>query len=269
MYNYMQYIFADLVFVVSVKIRSKHMLGKYVRVKVTNPMHSIDENGVYYNLNYGVPEDAALPRTPVKGAYIMGVTHKVRLFEGRVIAVINRKGSNGVVLVVAPKSKRYIVHQIEDAVEFAEKKGTYDISCLYECSCGAVVYRIINGTVRYLLIKNKRSSNWGFPKGHMERGENEKQTAYREVLEEAGIKIRFMPNFRYKSEYYIQSRIEKRVIIFLATTDDTTTKIQPEEIEEYLWLDYDKAMASLKFPNDKFLLRKSKEYLEREEQLNG
>lgn len=244
------------------------MLGKYVRVRVTHPMNSFDsERNITFKLNYGTVESGLDPRSPVKGAFIMGVNHKVRIFEGRVIATI--KNDKGIVLVVAPKSKRYIIHEIEDAIEFAYGTQKREISCLYECSCGAIVYRIINGQVRFLLIKNKRSANWGFPKGHMERGENEHETAYREVLEEAGIRIRFMPDFRYKSEYSIQGRIEKKVIIFLATTDDTNTIIQREEIEEYLWLGFDKAMNSLKFPNDKFLLRKAHEYLEKMEVTNG
>lgn len=238
------------------------MLGKYVRVRITDPMHSVDsEKNFTYELNFGTVESGLDPHSPVKGAYVMGVTHRVRVFEGRVIAIIKRKNMGGIYLVVAPKSKRFIVHQIEDAISFAEKEGTYELSCLYEFSCGAIVYRIINGEVRFLLIKNKRSLNWGFPKGHMERGENEKETAYREVLEETGIRVRFLPDFRFKSEYSIQGRIEKKVIIFLATTDDTTTTIQREEIEEYLWLKFDKAMNSLKFPNDKVLLRKANEYL--------
>lgn len=240
------------------------MLGKYVRVRITDPMHSVDrEKNFTYELNYGTVESGLEPHSPVKGAYVMGVTRGVKVFVGRVIAVIKRKNTNGIYLVVAPKSKRYIVHQIEDAIEFAEPRGEYELSCLYECSCGAIVYRIINGELRYLLIKNKRSANWGFPKGHMERGENEKETAYREVLEETGIHIRFLPDFRYKSEYSIQGRIEKKVIIFLATTEDTSTVIQREEIEEYLWLKFDKAMNSLKFPNDKSLLRKANEHLEK------
>ncbi len=238
------------------------MLGKYVRVRVTRPMHSFDrERNISYNLNYGNVESGLDPHSPVKGAYIMGVTHKVRVFEGRVIASIKRKETGEVILVVAPKSKRYIIHQIEDALSFAEPMGSYDITCFYESSCGAIVYRIINSETRFLLIKNKRSANWGFPKGHIERGENEKETAYREVLEEAGIRIRFLPDFRFRSEYSIQGRIEKQVVIFLATTDDTTTRIQQEEIEEYLWLKFDKAMNSLKFPNDKQMLRKANDYL--------
>ncbi len=240
------------------------MLGKFVTVRVTKPMHSFDaENGIRHELNFGKIESGLDPRSPVKGAYIMGVNHRVRLFDGRVIAVIKRKNMGGIILVVAPKSKRYIVHDIEDAVSYAEKEGTYEISCLYETSCGAVVYRIINGEIRFLLIKNKRSLNWGFPKGHVERGEDEHEAAYREVLEETGIRINFLPDFRYKSEYSIQNRIEKKVIIFLATTSDTHTVIQREEIEEYLWLGFEKAMDCLKFPNDRQILIKANEYLEK------
>ena len=244
------------------------MLGKYVTVRVTKPMHSFDaENGIRNELNFGKVESGLDPRTPVKGAYIMGVNHRVRLFEGRVIAVIKRKNMGGIILVVAPKSKRYIVHDIENAIAYAEKDGTYELSCLYETSCGAVVYRIINGEVRFLLIKNKRSLNWGFPKGHMGRGEDEHATAYREIFEETGIRASFLPGFRFKSEYSIQNKIEKKVIIFLATTSDTHTVIQQEEIEEYLWLGYEKAMDTLKFPNDRQILIKANEYLKLRENL--
>ncbi|MCH5191620.1 MAG: NUDIX domain-containing protein [Oscillospiraceae bacterium] len=239
------------------------MLGRYVRVRVTDPMHSYDsEKNLTFDLNYGVVESGLDPHSPVRGAYIMGVTHAVRVFEGRVVAVIKRKNMDGIVIVVAPKSKRYIVHTIEDAVAFAEPLGSYDINCLYESSCGAVVYRIINNEVRFLLIKNKRSLIWGFPKGHMERGERERETAYREVLEEAGIRIRILPDFRQKSEYVLQNRIEKRVIIFLATTEDTHTVIQREEVDDYVWANFDSAMNTLKFPNDRRILKKAQEYLD-------
>ena len=67
--------------------------------------------------------------------------------------------------------------------------GAENIQCLYEHSCGAIVFRKINGEYRYLIIKNHRSVHWSFPKGHVERGESDEVTARREVLEEAGIKI--------------------------------------------------------------------------------
>ncbi|MBQ4627203.1 MAG: NUDIX domain-containing protein, partial [Clostridia bacterium] len=130
-----------------------------------------------------------------------------------------------------------------------------------ERSCGAVVYRIINDEVRYLLIKNRRSTHWGFPKGHIEKGETNEQTAMREVLEETGIHIQILPQFASKSEYTIQGRVEKSVTIFLAKTKDTQTTIQREEIEDYVWLSYEKAMDTLRFINDRNILRSAHDFL--------
>jgi hypothetical protein len=62
-------------------------------------------------------------------------------------------------------------------------------------------------------------------------------------------------------EYKIQGKIEKTVMMFLASTDDTRTVIQPEEIEDYNWLRFDSAMQTLKFENDKIILRRADKYL--------
>ena len=160
------------------------MLGKYVRVRVTNPIRSVNRQfGFIYQLNFGVIEGKKRYDSASSGAYIMGITHPVRTFDGRVIAAIRRSDGSPTVYVVAPKSMRFISYQIEDAVAFAEKGRDYKLECLYERSCGAVVYRRINDEIRYLLIKNRRSTHWGFPKGHVEKGETFEQTAMREVLD--------------------------------------------------------------------------------------
>ena len=238
------------------------MLGKYVRVRVTSPIHSVSsQHGFTYGLNYGLIEGKKRFDSAKYGAYIMGIDHPVRTFDGRVIACIEQEGNPRPFYVVAPKSTRFIVNQIEDAISFAVKGTEYKLSCLYERSCGAIVYRYINDGIRYLLIKNKRSSNWGFPKGHVERGETNEQTAIREVLEETGIHIEILPSFAYKAEYTIHGNIEKSVTIYLARTDDTQTIIQREEIEDYIWLDYDRAVDTLKFANDKNMLKHAREYL--------
>lgn len=237
------------------------MLGKYVRVNVTNAINSQNEQyGYTYELNYGRVESHSKGSSE-QFAYIMGIDHPVRNFDGRVIAVITRK-SGEKLWVVAPKSTRFIVNDVKPAIEFAEGTGRdYTLECLYESSCGAVVFRMIAGEVRYLLIKNKRSANWGFPKGHIERGETKEDTARREVLEETGIRIQIIPGFISKSEYTIQGKVEKSVSIFVAKTSDTQTIIQHEEIEDYIWLNYSKAIKTLKFENDRSILEKANEFL--------
>ncbi len=239
-----------------------YMLGKYVRVRITNPIHSVNRQcGYTYQLNFGTIEGKKRYDSVYYGAYIMGINHPIRTFDGRVIAVIRYQDNRNPLYVVAPKSTHFISHQIEDAVSFAEKPGTYELDCLYERSCGAVVFRFIAGGYRYLLIKNKRSANWGFPKGHIERGETNEQTAIREVLEETGINIEILPDFLIKSDYTIHDRIEKSVVIYLARTNDKQTVIQKEEIEDYVWLDFDKAMKTLRFANDRNVLKSAREYL--------
>jgi len=239
------------------------MLGRFVRITVTNPIHSIDkQNGIEYMLNFGVVEGMKIFETPVEGAYIMGISHPVRSFEGRVIGIIRRKDPFRVLFVTAPKNMSFIDNQIQEAVEFAEGGSDYTLECLYEKSCGAIVYRIINGEIRFLLIKNKRSAHWGFPKGHIEKDETPQQTAEREVLEETGLQIEIVPEFESKSEYMIQNKVEKCVTIFLAKTAQTTTTIQHEEIGDYAWLDYAKALKTLRFDNDRQILEQANSFLD-------
>ena len=53
------------------------------------------------------------------------------------------------------------------------------------------------------------------------------------------------------------------LLIFVASTTDTQTKIQQEEIEDYIWLNYTKAIKTLKFENDRSILERAHEFLVR------
>ncbi len=53
--------------------------------------------------------------------------------------------------------------------------------------CGIILYD--SDLKKYLLVHGLKSQKWGFPKGHMEQGETEEQTAIRELQEETGIEI--------------------------------------------------------------------------------
>lgn len=238
------------------------MLGKFVKVRVTSPMHSYNNRfGFKYKLNYGIMEGFKTRKNTVQFAYIMGINHPVRNFDGRVIAVIRRYGGKGVVWVVAPKSTRYIVNDIREAVDFAEGRIGYNIECFYESSCGAVVFRKENGNIKFLLIRNRRSAHWGFPKGHIEPGETKEETAIREVLEETGLNVRILPDFVKHSEYTIQGKIEKSVSIFLAETDQIDYSLQEEEIEECGWFSFDESIKILNYENDKIILNEAKDYM--------
>ena len=81
----------------------------------------------------------------------------------------------------------------------------------HEKSCGTVIFRKARGKYAVLLIKNKYTDCWSFPKGHVEPGENEYQTAIRETREETGIDVKIENGFRMESNYLIgkKKNIEK------------------------------------------------------------
>ena len=234
------------------------MLGKSVRAKIVKPIGSTDEAGFTYPLNYALIYD-----TPEEEyAYVLGIDHAVTNFDGRIIAYLEPEDkSKKRVWLIAPKSTRFINVDIREKFDIEKYFPKYNLVCFYESSSGAVVYRKIHGSIRYLLIKNKRSSHWGFPKGHIEMGETKYDAARREVLEETGLHLKIHLGFQGESKYKIKGLIDKKVTIFVGTTDDKLTVIQREEIENYIWLPYTSAMSRLKFENDRAILRKANKFL--------
>ena len=71
----------------------------------------------------------------------------------------------------------------------------------YEKSCGAVVFRKYHGNIELLLIKHVVGGHWSFPKGHVEPGETETETAIREIKEETGIDVELNTTFREVVSY--------------------------------------------------------------------
>ena len=53
-----------------------------------------------------------------------------------------------------------------------------------------------------------------FPKGHMEPGETEEETAKREIREETGLLVRLDPGFRRSVRYSPKPGVDKDVIYF-------------------------------------------------------
>jgi bis(5'-nucleosidyl)-tetraphosphatase len=90
----------------------------------------------------------------------------------------------------------------------------------------------------FLLLKSSKWGEWGPPKGHVEPGENETETALRELFEESGLhRVRFVPEFRHVLTYSIRVGGEpkkKEAVYFLALTKETDVRIGLEHTE-YFW----------------------------------
>ena len=132
-----------------------------------------------------------------------------------------------------------------------------------EKSCGALVYRIKNGELELLLLKHRFGGHWSFPKGHVEEGETEVETALREVHEETGLTIQLEDGFRQSVEYYPRPNIRKQVVYFLGYADDDRTRRQEEEISEIRWVPLESAHREVTFRNDKNLINHAKKFLRR------
>ena len=131
----------------------------------------------------------------------------------------------------------------------------------YEKSCGAVIFRKAEEGWSVLLIRHTKGRHISFPKGHVEPGETESQTAEREIREETGLKVRVDRRFRAENRYNIRPDIQKLVVIFAATTDQETLIPQPEEIAEAFWLSVEDAAARLTYERDRKIMRDAFEHI--------
>ena len=142
---------------------------------------------------------------------------------------------------------------------------------LREKSCGAVVFRNVidsrGAQKRFvLMIKQRTGSHFSFPKGHVESGESEIQTAEREVFEETSVKIRITENFRSVVNYCPRPGTFKEVVYFVAETDICDILPQEGEISEVKWVDVNKAESILAHANDRRVFVKALEYVNRKHQ---
>ena len=96
----------------------------------------------------------------------------------------------------------------------------------------------------------------------MEQGENEFQTALREVKEETGLDIHIQKGFRQCVEYFPKPHVKKQVVYFLAQAVTEDVHRQEEEVSETTWAEIDTAYRMVTFKNDKNLIRRAQEHLE-------
>lgn len=139
---------------------------------------------------------------------------------------------------------------------------------LYEKSCGAVVYCQIDNDIKYLLAC-EHGGFWVFPKGHMEDGESEHETALREVKEETGLDVTFVDGFRVKDEHNLaregRPNTIKQTIYFLAEYEGQNFVHQESEISKIVLMDFESAMATLQFESFKHILSQAHSFLSQKE----
>ena len=91
-----------------------------------------------------------------------------------------------------------------------------------EKSCGAVVFTRDHGLVQYLIIQSKEGF-YGFPKGHIEPGEQEEETALREIWEETGLTVH-ATEYRGVVDFHCTGWPDERMHLFWSNSFSGTPK---------------------------------------------
>ncbi|MAP84764.1 MAG: diadenosine tetraphosphate hydrolase [Candidatus Marinimicrobia bacterium] len=133
-------------------------------------------------------------------------------------------------------------------------------------SCGVVLFNSSKVLLlRHSSVSSRGGGHWDFPKGHIDDGETEIQTALRELEEETGIaNVDLVEGFRGTITYTFpsgQERIGKEVVFFLATTKKSKVRLSHEHID-YSWLDFDSAFSRLTYDNARLILRNAIKFYE-------
>lgn len=243
------------------KAQVYYFFGKTVSVAIDRPIGSIHpKRGFAYPINYGYIEGVIAPDGEELDVYVLDVNEPCDVIDARVTAIINRNDDVEDKLVAAPKGVIYNQAKIAELTHFQEKYYSTKVTSMKQKSCGAVIYRKNNNNVEFLLLFQRNSQTWSFPKGHIEAFEMDKQAALREIQEETGLTVSLLDEFKESLFYPISDLIQKEVVLFLATSNQKVN-ISKDEIEKYAWVDKKTALSMLMHEDYEKILAKANDYI--------
>lgn len=136
-------------------------------------------------------------------------------------------------------------------------------------SSGIILYTLKNKKSLYLLLQHG-GRYWNFPKGKIEPGETEHQTAFRETKEETGLERKhirlhsdFRVSYRYRFRVEHDKIIHKEAVFYLGRVLTEKIKISSEH-QAYGWFDYRHALIRLFYKNSQKLLHEAQSYIIRQ-----
>uniref|UniRef100_A0AAJ7SVU3 Bis(5'-nucleosyl)-tetraphosphatase [asymmetrical] n=1 Tax=Petromyzon marinus TaxID=7757 RepID=A0AAJ7SVU3_PETMA len=140
-------------------------------------------------------------------------------------------------------------------------------------ACGFIVFRRLRqqqqqrAAVEFLLLQTSYGGNhWTPPKGHVDPGENDLQTALRETHEEAGLgseHLLLIPGFQHVMQYNVPKRngggVNLKTVVYLLAelkggTEGQAVTLSHEHVA-YRWCDVDEACCLAKFQEMQEALR--------------
>lgn len=172
-----------------------------------------------------------------------GETPILGVLQGRAdspLAEAIRKHEKVLLAEVTPENREEVFSQLLRKMRWQMKR--------FVDSAGAVVFREHEGKTQALMIYSNHKS-WGFPKGHLERGENPAAAARREVLEETGIRIELLSEHGFAADAALL-RESRQIHYFPALVRSGTLSPQPGEVRAAEWQDAQRVKELLYFRED-------------------
>ena len=120
---------------------------------------------------------------------------------------------------------------------------------------GVVRRRGKNGRTEYALVHRPRYDDWSLPKGKLDPGETDEETAQREVEEETGVRAKLLTELsptRYPDR---KGRLKQVRYWLMESVDGNESKFRPNnEIDEVHWCAADDAGKLLDHEHDRQLI---------------
>ena len=210
------------------------MLGKSVHVEVDRPV-GYRHGDLIYPVNYGYIPGLIAGDGEEQDVYILGVDKPLSSFDGQIVGAIRRRNDREDKLIAAPAGMVFHQGEIAQAVHFQEQYFDYTIDSLFRKSCGVLPWRQTGDQREYLIVFEQFSQCWSLPKGHMEAGETETDTALRELFEETGLTAQLDTSLCAAIEYPVGGICRKQVVFFPGKVAGEPN-VRPGEIETHRWI---------------------------------
>jgi 8-oxo-dGTP pyrophosphatase MutT (NUDIX family) len=122
----------------------------------------------------------------------------------------------------------------------------------------AIPFRWRQGRLEFCLITSSQKGHWAFPKGVVDPGETDAQTALKEAYEEAGLTgdIVGQPLGRYA---YAKWGRKLRVTVRLMRVTDAADEWEESHVRQRCWATADEALTLIARPELRMLLERAVE----------
>ena len=122
---------------------------------------------------------------------------------------------------------------------------------VHETTSGGIVYRMDKDDKIEILLIQDAKNRWTIPKGHVEPGEESRDTAKREIQEETGLQEMDVlswlgkVNFRYRR---VNTLVLMTMHTYLVRAKGDTDKLQPEEwLNGIKWFPVNQAIDKMEY----------------------